>query len=60
MRKILCKSKGGKVLLKRTTKKGKQVITTCRGQTTRGKKNLKLRKPQRKRKGPGLAAFTIK
>jgi hypothetical protein len=59
MRKFPPKCKCGKVLVIHVTKQGKKKVTYERGKTTRGKKNIKGRKPQKKRRKTGLAALSI-
>ena len=59
MRRLPPKMKAGKVRIIRVTKQGKQKITYERGPTTRGKKNIQGRKPQKKNKQTGLAAWKV-
>ena len=60
MRRLPPKSKAGKVRVIRVTKQGKQTVTYERGTTNRGKKNIVGRKPQKKNKQTGLAAWSIR
>ena len=59
MKRLPPKAKAGKVRVIRVTKQGKQKVTYERGTTTRGKKNIKGRKPQKKNKKTGLAAWKV-
>ena len=59
MRRLPPKAKAGKIRVIRVTKQGQQRVTYERGTTTRGKKNIKGRKPQKKNKKTGLAAWKV-
>ena len=59
MKRLPPKSKAGKVRVIRVTKQGKQVVRYERGTTNRGKKNIVGRKPQKKNKQTGLAAWAV-
>ena len=61
MRRLPPKCKCGKVEVAHVTKTGKKKVKFERGTTNRGKKNVKYRKPQKKRKlAAGLRALGLK